>query len=122
MRSAGRRVKTKAGEPYCETGVKLLMVAVLETAMVDYRQRMPKQPYKPCRRWTSARSLLEGKSRGPGGMTMLEFFFSVLDLDEGIIERGVLLEGGLSKFKRRYSSPTARRARTGVCAHHKTLG
>lgn len=114
------RAVRSPGGPYCETGVKLLMVAVLETAIADYRQHMPKPPYKPCRRWTSARSLLEGKSRGPGGMTMLEFFFSVLNLDEGIVERGVLLDGKkLVKFKRKYSFPTAYRTKAGICAHHK---
>lgn len=95
------------------------MVAVLETAIIDYRQCKPTPPYKPSRQWTSARALLEGKSRGPGGMPMLEFFFSVLNIDEGIIERGVLLDSGLTKFKRKYSLPTARRAKTGICAHHK---
>jgi len=109
-------------EPYNETGVKLLMVAVLEEAIEDYRTLTPVPPRqrklgersggrpRKCR-WTTARDLLAGRSAGPGKMSMLDFFFSYMDgVETDVIARGVLRADNkngiydIGELRKKYSS------------------
>lgn len=76
---------------YCMVGLKFLMVAVIEEAVKDRRTAKPEAAAEPALgrpgrrrarpKWWTADDLLTGKSRGPGGQAMIDFFQEYLNAD-----------------------------------------